>query len=123
MHWDLLVLTNDKKITIHAFKVQLEVGRREGEEKASTAKKYIRYLNELSPEELHTTRMIDHFRMVMDVSKMVERENARVNALGFFSAGIKGSGKVRSRMAQVGRSWPPAMLGSAVRRTTSPNGL
>ena len=89
-HWELLVLINDKKIAIHEFKAQLEVGHREGEEKASIAKKYVRYLNELSPEELRTQGVIDHFRTVIDVTKMIEKENAHVNTLGFLALVSKG---------------------------------
>lgn len=62
------MLMNDKNIDIHEYKEQLEVRRREGEEKAEIAKKYVRYLNEISSEELSTQGVINRFRMVMLMS-------------------------------------------------------
>jgi len=84
-YWELLVLKNDKNIAIHEYKAQLEVGCREGEEKVETTKKYVRYLNELSSEELNAQGVVNHFRTILDISKMIEKENACVNTLGFLA--------------------------------------
>ena len=66
-------MINDKKIMIHEFKTQLQAGHREGEEKATMEKNYIRYLNELSPEELRAQGVSDHFRTVMKARRVIEK--------------------------------------------------
>ena len=79
LHWDLLVLINDKKIAIHEFKTQLQARRREGEEKATMAKKLNRYLNEVSPQELRAQGIHDRFRTILGVGRVIEKKlHARI---------------------------------------------
>ena len=54
------------------------------------AKKHVRYLNELSPEELRAQGMLDRFRTVMEVGRVIEKENARANLLGCLALVSKG---------------------------------
>lgn len=80
-HWKYLTLMDDKKIAVRLFKIKLQEGRKEGEEKVTMAKRYIKYLNQLDPEELLTQGITDRFRGVMEVRRVIEKETARAKAL------------------------------------------
>ena len=81
---------DDKKIAIRLFRTQLQEGRIEGEAQASMAKTYIQYLNELSSEELRAQGIPDHYKMVMDVRRVVEKETVHTNALCCLTLASKG---------------------------------
>ena len=57
------------------------------------AKRYITYLNSLCFEELATQGIGDHFRGVMEIRRIIEREIACVNALSGLERVLKGVGK------------------------------
>ena len=60
-HGKYITLVNDKKNAIHDFKVQLDVGCREGNENVLIVWGYIQFINELPIKELGMCGVVNHF--------------------------------------------------------------
>ena len=68
----------------------MEASCREGDVNVVAAKRYIKYINELPYEELSVRGVLDQFRIIMEVSKMIQKEDVCIKSLGYLSIVTKG---------------------------------
>lgn len=89
-NWEYFMIVNEKKVTVRECRAQLEAGREARARNSLISRKYIQFVNERPAGGLRTIDIVDQSSTVMEVMRMLQKEDARVKAEECLKLVVKG---------------------------------
>jgi len=79
-HWEYITLMDEQGILIKDYEGFILTSKEEGENKSHICKRFIKFLNERLLSELRPIHVVDRVIAIMDISKVVQKEECRVKS-------------------------------------------